>query len=123
MAYNCVTCLDTLIKAGYNVVDTYQVGNDRTKLQFEKDKEGGVAVYTYTGISNGSMGIIMYCTIYGEDKCTNVAATYGTGDSAIYENVDTGKFLEIVCKYPVTEWMERFNAYDLERKLEVLDGA
>lgn len=121
MAYDCVSCLDTLIKAGYNVVDTYRVGNDRTKLQFEKDG-CGVAVYTYTGSSTGSMGIIMYCTIYGEDTCTNVAATYSTGDSAVYENVDTGKFLEIVCKYPVTEWMERFHAYDLERKLEVLDG-
>lgn len=121
MAYNCVTCLDALIKAGYNVVDTYQVGNDCTKLQFEKNG-CGVAVYTYTRSSNGSVGITMYCTIYGEDTYTNVAATYSTGDSAIYENVDTGKFLEIVCKYPVTEWMERFHAYDLERKLEVLDG-
>ena len=52
-----------------------------------------------------------------------MASTYSTGDSAIYENVDTGKFLEIVCKYPAIEWMERFHAYDLERKLEVLDGA
>ena len=120
MAYNCVTCLDALIKAGYNVVDTYQVVDGSTKLQFEKDNSI-VAAYTYNG-SSGGMGIIMYCSIYGEDSWTNVAATYSTGDSAVYENVDTGKFLEIVCKYPETEWMERFHAYDLERKLEVLDG-
>lgn len=120
MVYNCVTCLDMLIKAGYNMVDAYHVGDDRTKLQFEKDNSI-VAAYTYNG-SSGSMGIIMYCSIYGEDSWTNVASTYSTGDSAIYENVDTGKFLEIVCKYPPIEWMERFHAYDLERKLEVLDG-
>lgn len=120
MVYDCVTCLDMLIKAGYNMVDTYQVGNDSTKLQFEKEQDGNVVVYT--GSSAGSMGIVMYCTIYGGDSWINVASTYSTGDSALYENVETGKFLEIVCKYPVTEWMERFHAYDLERKLEVLDG-
>lgn len=120
MVYNCVTCLDMLIKAGYNMVDTYQINGSLTNMRFEKDNTG--CVVTYTGSSAGSMGIIMYCSIYGEDSCINVAATYGTGDSARYENVETGKFLEIVCKYPVMEWMERFNAYDLERKLEVLDG-
>ena len=121
MVYNCVTCLDMLIKAGYNMVDTYQVGEDSTKLQFEKDNSI-VAAYTFNGRSNGSACIIMYCSIYGEDSWINVASTYSTGDSAIYENVETGKFLEIVCKYPAIEWMERFHAYDLERKLEVLDG-
>jgi len=120
MVYNCVTCIDMLIKAGYNMVDTYQFGEDSTRLQFEKDNSI-VAAYTYNE-SSGGMGIIMYCSIYGEDSCTNVASTYSTGDSAIYENVDTGKFLEIVCKYPAIEWMERFHAYDLERKLEVLNG-
>ena len=50
MVYNCVTCLDMLIKAGYNMVDTYQVGNDSTKLQFEKDNSI-VAAYTYNGSS------------------------------------------------------------------------
>lgn len=82
-----------------------------------------MTAYTYNGSSNGSVCIIMYCSIYGEGSYTNVASTYSTGDSAIYENVETGKFLEIVCKYTATEWMERFHAYDLERKLEVLDGA
>lgn len=120
MVYNCVTCLDMLIKAGYNMVDTYQIGYDLTNTRFEKEEEGKVVVYT--GSSAGSTGIVMYCSIYGEDSCINVASTYCTGDSAVYENVETGKFLEIVCKYPVTEWMERFHAYDLERKLEVLDG-
>ena len=121
MVYNCVTCLDMLIKAGYNMVDTYQVGYDLTNTRFEKEEEGNVVVYT--GSSAGSTGIVMYCTIYGGDSWVNVASTYSTGDSAIYENVETGKFLEIVRKYPVREWMERFHAYDLERKLEVLDGA
>ena len=64
MVYNCVTCLDMLIKAGYNMVDTYQVGEDSTKLQFEKDNSI-VAAYTYNGSSNGSVCIIMYCSIYG----------------------------------------------------------
>ena len=120
MVYNCPTCLDILIKAGYNMIDTYQIGYDLTNTRFEKEQEGNVVVYT--GSSAGSMGIVMYCTIYGGDSWINVASTYSTGDSAIYENVETGKFLEIVCKYPVKEWMERFHAYDLERKLEVLDG-
>lgn len=123
MVYNCVTCLDMLIKAGYNMVDSYHDGDDdSTKLQFEKDNII-VTAYTYNGSSNGSVCIIMYCSIYGEGSYTNVTSTYSTGDSAIYENVETGKFLEIVCKYTATEWMERFHAYDLERKLEVLDGA
>lgn len=123
MVYNCVTCLDMLIKAGYNMVDSYHDGGgDSTKLQFEKDNII-VTAYTYNGSSNGSVCIIMYCSIYGEGSYTNVASTYSTGDSAIYENVETGKFLEIVYKYTATEWMERFHAYDLERKLEVLDGA
>lgn len=123
MVYNCVTCLDMLIKAGYNMVDSYHDdGGDSTKLQFEKDNII-VTAYTYNGSSNGSVCIIMYCSIYGEGSYTNVVSTYSTGDSAIYENVETGKFLEIVCKYTATEWMERFHAYDLERKLEVLDGA
>lgn len=118
MVYNCVTCLDMLIKAGYNMVDAYHVADDRTKLQFEKDNSI-VAAYTYNG-SSGGMGIIMYCSIYGEDSWTNVAATYSTGDSAIYENVETGKFMEIVCKYPVKEWMALFNKYDVEKSLEAL---
>lgn len=123
MVYNCVTCLDMLIKAGYNMVDSYHDGgDDSTKLQFEKDNII-VTAYTYNGSSNGSVCIIMYCSIYGEGSYTNVVSTYSTGDSAIYENVETGKFLEIVCKYTATEWMERFHAYDMERKLEVLDGA
>lgn len=122
MEYNCPNCLDMLIKSGYNMIDTYRIGEGLTNMRFEKWEDRTGCVVTYTGSSAGSMGIIMYCSIYGEDSCTNVAATYGTGDSARYENVETGKFLEIVCKYPVTEWMERFNAYDLERKLEVLDG-
>lgn len=123
MVYNCVTCRDMLIKAGYNMVDSYHDGGgDSTKLQFEKDNII-VTAYTYNGSSNGSVCIIMYCSIYGEGSYTNVASTYSTGDSAIYENAETGKFLEIVCKYTATEWMERFHAYDLERKLEVLDGA
>ena len=120
MVYNCPTCLDILIKAGYNMIDTYQIGYDLTNTRFEKEQDGNVVVYT--GSSAGSMGIVMYCTIYGGDSWINVASTYSTGDSALYENVETGKFLEIVCKYPFTEWMERFHAYDLERKLEVLDG-
>lgn len=32
MVYNCVTCLDMLIKAGYNMVDSYHDGGDSTKL-------------------------------------------------------------------------------------------
>lgn len=93
MVYNCVTCLDMLIKAGYNMVDTYQVGYDLTNTRFEKEEEGDVVVYT--GSSAGSTGIVMYCTIYGGDSWVNVASTYSTGDIAIYENVETGKFLEI----------------------------
>ena len=122
MEYNCVTCLDRLICAGYNMIDTYRVADGLTNMRFEKLEDRRGCVVTYTGSSAGSMGIIMYCSIYGEDSCINVAATYSTGDSARYENVETGKFLEIVCKHPVTEWMELFAAYDLERKLEVLDG-
>ena len=93
MVYNCPTCLDILIKAGYNMIDTYQIGYDLTNTRFEKEQEGNVVVYT--GSSAGSMGIVMYCTIYGGDSWINVASTYSTGDSALYENVETGKFLEI----------------------------
>lgn len=114
-------CFRELDRYGFTRIDTRSLNAQLTAWTFKKEiwpEKNFIIVYT--GKEAGMNGIAMNCELGGKDS-VNVAATYDNSFS-MYKSVPIDVFLEIVCKCPAKEWIERFHAYDVNKTLEVLDG-
>ena len=122
MEYDVRTCLDELDGHGFVKIDYHSLNPDLMAMTFKKEicPEKNFLI-VYTGREAGMNGIAMNCELGGNDM-VNVASTYDNHFS-MYKRVPMDVFLEIVCKYPAKEWIERFHAYDVNKTLEVLNGA
>lgn len=118
MEFNAKTVVDSLYYYGFTRIDSHSLNPDLMAMSFKKEiwPEKNFII-AYIGAEAGMKGIAINCEL-GEDS-VNVASTYENPFS-MYKSVPIDVFLEIVCKCPAKEWIERFHAYDVNKTLEVL---
>ncbi len=113
-------CFRKIEEHGFVKVDSHELNPQLMAWTF-KNESGFIIVYT--GKEAGVNGIALTCDVVGSrNERVNVAATYDNPFS-MYKSVPIEVFMDIVCEHPTNEWIERFHAYDVNKTLEVLDGA
>lgn len=115
-------CFRKIEEHGFAKVDNHELNPQLMAWTFRKDIYPMGYIIVYTGKEAGMNGIALNCEVGSRDESVNVAATYDNPFS-MYKSVPIDKFIEIVCEYPTKEWMERFHTCDVNKTLEVLDGA
>lgn len=115
-------CFRKIEEHGFVKVDNHTLNPQLTAWTFRKDVYPRGYIIIYTGKEAGMNGIALNCEVGSRDESVNVAATYDNPFS-MYKSVPIDRFIEIVCEYPTKEWIERFHACDVNKTLEVLDGA
>ena len=120
MALSYETVEKILLGSGFKVTTEALCTSGCELIMFGKEN---TEIECYKG---GQLGraILLGCTIWDRTSLrkTNVAATFTSG-SYRFVRVREETFMDIVCNHPETEWMTLFNKYDVEKSLEVLDGA
>lgn len=115
-------CFRKIEEHGFVKVGNHELNPQLMAWTFRKDIYPMGYIIIYTGKEAGMNGIALNCEVGSRDESVNVAATYDNPFS-MYKSVPIDKFIEIVCEYPTKEWIERFHACDVNKTLEVLDGA
>ena len=123
MEYDVSKCIYDLERHGFTKVDGYSPNPDLTITTYKKEiHEEKMYIIAYTGKEAGAKGVALNCEFDSGNNTVNVASTFNNPFS-MYCRVPFGVFMGIVCEHPAKEWIELFHACDVNKTLEVLDGA
>lgn len=121
MERNFDFCSEMLTSGGFarRTDGEYDLSVSMKLVQFEKKD---IIINCYKGPHEiCSMGC--FIRIPGTDDWELLAATYCPDvQKNVYSDVDTDDFLSIICENRVDELRQKFYNYDIEKKLEVLNG-
>lgn len=121
MERNFDYCSEMLTSGGFarRTDGVYDLSVSMKLVQFEKKD---IVINCYKG-PQGICDMGCFIRIPGTDDWELLASTYCPDTpTSVYRGVDTDDFLSIICENGVDELRQKFYNYDIEKKLEVLNG-
>lgn len=114
-------CSEMLVSGGFvrRTDGEYSLSVAMSLVQFVKKD---IIINCYKG-PRGICSMGCFIRTPGMDDWELIAATYCPDvQKLVYDNIDTDDFITIVCENGVDELRQKFYNYDIEKKLEVLNG-